>query len=222
MYNAHVYFYVHTGTVLRIIGGRMGEKLRNASIREKLNFKLGSAIEWTSPSNCWNNLRSFRRDDGFWHMTFHRTLTIWCTVHSYNLVYSSQLLGFEQLHSSSPQVLDVVFSWGMESSCTMAFRSACLAIQLSWHQHYLEMTLKIIMDLNLDPAKTIHFGLNHSNLCRFLWYIWTSSKVNWGVPGWVHHGWCCLIPRMFHGEYTWFLTIRVGGTWWTLGNIVQS
>ena len=39
MYNVHVYFYIHVDTVLRIIGGRMGEKLRNASIREKLNFK---------------------------------------------------------------------------------------------------------------------------------------------------------------------------------------
>ena len=56
LYNVHVYFYIHADTVLRIIGGRMGEKLRNASIREKLNFeyfKLWSAIKWTLPSSCW-------------------------------------------------------------------------------------------------------------------------------------------------------------------------
>lgn len=39
LYNVHVYFYIHADTVLRIIGDRMGKKLRNASIREKLNFE---------------------------------------------------------------------------------------------------------------------------------------------------------------------------------------
>ena len=85
MHNEHVCFYIRVDTVLRIIGGRMGEKLRNASIREKLNFKLWYAIKWTLPSDCWwtwilsaksvpswlfSSLRSFRRDDGgFWHIT---------------------------------------------------------------------------------------------------------------------------------------------------------